>query len=119
MENECHVIEDESNLPSIDESSADNVSDSEYISTDDLKEIRDRNYVHPNINARHSRLKIRDQIRKAQSEWKGAVLSSKSMVKISHKLFKVTVKKLNNSLPALGESGSEVSYFIQEPRIFS
>ena len=36
-----------------------------------------------------------------------------------HKLFKIVIKELNHSLPALGESGSEVSHFIPEPRIFA
>ena len=33
-----------------------------------------------------------------------------------HKLYKVVVNELNNLLPALGESVSEVSQFIPEPR---
>ena len=35
-----------------------------------------------------------------------------------NKLFKAIVNKLNNALPTLGESGSEVSHFIPEPRNF-
>ena len=42
----------------------------ESIPTDALEDIWDGNNVHPNINARYSRLKIRDRIRKPQSEWK-------------------------------------------------
>ena len=41
--------------------------------------------IHLYMNARYSRLKIRDHIRQAQSVWKGAELSSKSMVKGLHK----------------------------------
>ena len=37
------------------------------------------------------------------------------MGKVIHKLFKSVVKELNNELPNLGESGSEVSQFITEP----
>ena len=37
------------------------------------------------------------------------------MGKVIHKLFKAVVKELNNELPNLGESGSEVSQFITEP----
>ena len=33
-----------------------------------------------------------------------------------HKVFKVVVNELNNALTTLGESGSEVSHFIPEPR---
>ena len=48
----------------------------------------DGNYVHTDINAGYARLKMRDCIRQAQSEWKGAELSSNSMVKVLYKLFK-------------------------------
>ena len=41
------------------------------------------------------------------------------MVKGSQKFFKDVVNELNNVLPNLGESGSEVSHFITEPRNFS
>ena len=56
-----------------------------------------------NINARDVRLKIRDQISTAQSEWKGAKLSEKSTVEVLQKFFKVIVKELNNSLRYLEE----------------
>ena len=35
-----------------------------------------------------------------------------------HKVFKTVVKEIPQDLPPLGESGSEVSYFIPEPRNF-
>ena len=35
-----------------------------------------------------------------------------------HKVFKTVVKDISQDLPPLGESGSEVSYFIPEPRNF-
>ena len=57
-----------------------------------LEDIWDGNYVHQNINARYSRLKICDRIRKTQSEWKGAKLSQKRMRKYAHKVFKLIVK---------------------------
>ena len=41
------------------------------------------------------------------------------MGKVLDKIFKAVVNKLNNSLPTLGESGSEVSHFISEPRNFA
>ena len=63
-------------------------------------------------------MKIRDRIRQAKSECKGAEISAKSMGKGLHKVFKVVVNELNNSLPTLGESDSEVSNFIPEPRNF-
>ena len=36
-----------------------------------------------------------------------------------HKLFKAVVNELSEALPILGESGSEVSYFIPETRNFA
>ena len=36
-----------------------------------------------------------------------------------HKVFKTDVKGISQDLPPLGESGSEVSHFISEPRNFS
>ena len=39
--------------------------------------------------------------------------------KILHKVFSMVVKEILQELIALGESGSEVSHFIPEPRNFS
>ena len=36
-----------------------------------------------------------------------------------HKVFKTFIKFISQDLPPLGESGSEVSHFIPEPRNFS
>ena len=58
-------------------------------------------YARPNINTRDARLKIRDHISLAQSEWKGVELSVKIIGKGLHKVFKGVLKYLNNSLPAL------------------
>ena len=41
------------------------------------------------------------------------------MGKVLHNLFKAVVNKISESLPILGESGSEVSYFISENRKFA
>ena len=41
------------------------------------------------------------------------------MVKGLHKVFKSAVNEILQVLPIWGESGSEVSYFIPEPRNFS
>ena len=64
-------------------------------------------------------MKIRDHIRQTQNEWKGAELSEKIMGKVLHKLFKDVVNELRHAFPNLGESGSEVSQFITEPRNFA
>ena len=41
------------------------------------------------------------------------------MRKVLHKVFKGVVNELKNELPTLGESGSEVSHLIPEPRKIS
>ena len=41
------------------------------------------------------------------------------MGKILHKVLKAVVNEISQDLPILGESGSEVSYFIPDPRNFS
>ena len=71
MENERDLVEYESIFGSIDESSAEDNSDDESISTNALEDIRDGKHVHPDINARDATLIINDRIRKVQSEWKG------------------------------------------------
>ena len=67
-----------------------------------LGDIRNGNYVHTDINARNSRLKIRDHIGQAQSEWKVAELSVKRIGKDLNKVFKTVVNELHNKLPELG-----------------
>ena len=56
---------------------------------------------------------------KQKSEWKGALKAMKNLGKGLHKVFKTVVKYIPQYLPPLGESGSEVSYFIPESRNFS
>ena len=41
------------------------------------------------------------------------------MGKSLHKVFSTVVKEISQELTALGESGSEVSHFIPEPRNFA
>ena len=52
-------------------------------------------------------------------EWKEVPLSTINMDKGLHKVFKSIVNELSQAKPILGESGSEVSYIITEPRKFS
>ena len=52
------------------ESYTDDDSDEGSISKDALEDIQDGNYIHTDINAIYARLKIRDRIKQAQSEWK-------------------------------------------------
>ena len=42
-----------------------------------------------------------------------------NMGKGSHKVFSTVVKEISRDFPPLGESGSEISHFIPEPRNFS
>ena len=42
-----------------------------------------------------------------------------TMGKGLHKVFKTVLKEISQDLPPLGESSSEVSYFIPEPRNFA
>ena len=79
-------------MASFDESYADNNSDEKYISTNNIEEIWDGNYVHPDINSIYAILKIRGHIRQAQSDWNRAEFSEKSMRKVLQRFFKVAVK---------------------------
>ena len=63
MWNEQDVAEYKSILDSVDDSPIDGDSYDGYISTNDLEYIRDGIQIRPDINARYSRLKIRDRIR--------------------------------------------------------
>ena len=47
------------------------------------------------------------------------LLSTQNMGKVLHKVFKSFVNNILQVLPILGESGSNVSYFISEPRNFA
>ena len=94
-------------------------SDHDLISTKMLEDICDVSQTHPNINRREACFKIRDRIRQRQSEWKGALKVTRSVGKFLHKVFKTVVKDILQELTALGESGSEVSQFIPEPRNFA
>ena len=87
-------------------------SDHDLISTEMLQDIRDRSQTHPNVNKRESRYKIRDRIRRRQSEWKEALKATWRTGKGLHKVFKTVVKEVLQELATLGKSGSEVSYFI-------
>ena len=101
------------NLDSSDE------SDHDLISTEMLEDIRYGSQIHPNGNRREARYKIRDHVRKRQSEWKGALKATRSMGTGLHKVFSTVVKDILKELTALRESCSEVSHFIPEPRNFS
>ena len=94
-------------------------SDHDLIYTEMLEDIREKSHTNPNVNRREARYKIRDRIRKIQSECKGALKATKSMGKGLHKVFSMVVKDISQELTPLGESGSEVSHFIPEHRNFA
>ena len=50
---------------------------------------------------------------------KRTLKATQSMVKVLHKVFSTVVKYILQEMTPLGESGSEVSHFIPEPRRFS
>ena len=56
---------------------------------------------------------------KGNRNGKGALKATRSMGKGLHKVFSTVVKYILQELRALGESGSEVSHFIPEPRNFA
>ena len=91
-------------------------SDDDHISTETLHDIRDGIQTHTNIDKREARLKIRDRIKQKKSEWKGALRATYNMGKGLHKVFSTIVKEISQEWTNFGESGSEVSHFIPEPR---
>ena len=90
----------------------------DHISTETLHDICDKNQTHPNIDKREARFKIRDHIRLKKYAWKGALRDTHKMGKCLHKVFSTIVKEISQELTNFGESGSEVSHFIPEPRKF-
>ena len=76
-------------MASIDEAYTGDDADDGSISMHALGDIWYGNQIHPEINARDSRLKIRDRIKQTQIEWKGSELSEKRMGKGVNKVFKL------------------------------
>ena len=48
-------------------------SDHDLISTEMLEDICDGSQIHPSINKREARYKIRDRVRQNESQWKEAL----------------------------------------------
>ena len=91
-------------------------SDDERTSTEMLEDICDGSKSPPSVNLGEARYKICDCIKQRQTEWKVVLLSTQHIGKGLHKVFKAVVNRILQVLPSLGESGSEVSYFILNPR---
>ena len=58
-------------------------------------------------------------MKQRQPEWKGELKDMQNMGKFSHKVFKTAVKEIQQDLPPLGETASEVYHFIPEPINFA
>ena len=93
----------------MDEMSPGSEYNAESIHTDMPEDIFDRSQSHLSINRRDVLYNIRDYIKQRQDEKKGALLSTRNMGKVLHKVFKSIVNELSESSPIMGEQGSEVS----------
>ena len=70
-------------------------SDHDIIFMEVLEYIRDGSHTHTSVNRREARYKIRDCIRQIQSEWKGSLKATQSMVKSLQKVFSTVVKDIS------------------------
>ena len=93
-------------------------SDDNHITTETLEDICDGNQTHPTVNKWEAHCKIRDLI-KQKNGMERSVRATHNMGKGLHKVFSTIVKEISQELTNLGESGSEVSHFIPEPRNFA
>ena len=93
--------------------------DDDLISTETLHDIRDGNQTHPKIKKRKACMEISDRIKQNKLQWKGALKATHKMGKGSRRVFSTIVSKISQELTNFGESGSEVSHFIPEPRNFA
>ena len=68
--------------------------DDDLIITETLHDIRDGNQIHPNIDEREARLKIRDLITQRKSEQKGALRATYNIGKGLHMVFSTIVSEI-------------------------
>ena len=66
-----------------------------------------------------ARLEIRDRIKQKKLQRKVALRATHKIGKGLHRVFITIVSEISQELTNFGESGSEVSHFIPEPRNFS
>ena len=64
-------------------------------------------------------MEIRDRIKQNKSEWKGALRATHKTGKGLHRVFSTIVLEISQELNNFGETGSEVSHFIPQPRNFA
>ena len=69
-------------------------SDDGPMSTEMLEDIRNGIQSYQIINSREACYKIRDNFKKSQQEWKGALSSTQNMGKVLYKLFKAVVNDI-------------------------
>ena len=84
-----------------------------------LEYMLDRSQSNTNFNKRVACYKTSDNIKQGQLEWKGGLKATQNIGKCLHTVFHTVLKEISQELAPLGESGSEVSYFIPEPRNFA
>ena len=58
-----------------------------------LEDIFDGGKFNPSVNRREARYKIRDFIKRIQTEWKGALLYTRNVNKVLHKVFRYFMKR--------------------------
>ena len=93
--------------------------DDDHISTEMFHDILDGNQTHPSFDKREARLKIRDCINQEKPQCKGALRTTHKMGKGLHRVFSTIVSEISQELTNFGETSSEVSHFIPEPRNFA
>ena len=93
--------------------------DDDLIRTVILHDIRDGNQTHAKIDKTEAHLKIRYRIKQKKLQWKGALRSKQNMGRGLQILFSTIVTEISQELTNFGESGSEVSHLIPEPRNFA
>ena len=96
-----------------------NLDEKEKFDDDLISDIRDGNHTHPSTDKREARPKIRDRIKQKKLQWKGELRATHKMGKVLHKVFSTIVKEILQEWTSFGESGSEASHFIPEPRNFA
>ena len=93
-----------------------NESDNEPMSTEMSEDISGGSKFHLSVNWREARYKIYYHIKRIQTECKKALIYTQNMGKGLHKVFKAFINDISQVLPIWGKTGSEVSYFIPDPR---
>ena len=81
-------------------------SDDKNMSTKMSEEICDGSKFHLSANRRRACYNTCDSIKRRQTDWKVALLSTRNMGKGLHEVFNAVINEISQVLPILGESGS-------------